>query len=76
MLGNGVIALFSLLLAFNWRGTTERYNTPVPRLSPKQPHCTQQVMVLRISGVALALQALIAMISNSFWVLILLFYPE
>lgn len=76
MLGNGVIALFGLLLASNWRGTTERYSTPAPRLSPKRPHHSQQVVILRISGVALALQALIAMISNSFWIFVLLFYPK
>jgi len=75
MIGNGIIALFGLLLAFNWRGTTERYSTPVPRLGPKQPHRSQHAVILRISGVALVLQALIAIISNSFW-LILLLYPQ
>ena len=81
MLGNGIIALFGLLLASNWRGTTERYSSPrytapAPRLNPRQPHRSQQIMILRISGVALALQALVAFISNSFWIVVLLFYPK
>ena len=71
-----VIGLFGLLLAFNWRGMTERYSSPPRRLSPKAPRHSQQLKVMRIGGAMLTLQALAAIVSSISWLIALLAQQE
>jgi hypothetical protein len=68
-----VIALFGLLLALNWHGMTERYSSPVRRLSPKAPrHHAHQLKMMRVGGGLLTLQALAAIVSSINWLIVLL----
>ncbi len=67
IIGGGVIGLYGGLLATNWRGITERYSNPAPRLSPKIKRNPQRFLFVRIGGAFLVLEALIAIVSSVLW---------
>ena len=66
-----VIGIVGLLLAFNWRGMTERYTRPVPRLHPKRLPYSRRIILFRIGGALLSLEAVAAIISSILWIMAL-----
>ena len=71
ILSGVVIGIVGLLLALNWRGMTERYTMPVPRLHPKKPPRSRRTILFRISGALLSLEAVVAIVSSILWIMAL-----
>jgi len=66
-----IIGIIGLLLALDWRGITERYTMPVKRLHPKKSPRSRQIILFRISGALLSLEALAVIVSNILWIMAL-----
>jgi len=71
IISGAVIGIIGLLLAFNWRGITERYTMPVKRLHPKTPPRSRQTILFRIGGALLSLEALVAIVMSILWIIAL-----